>query len=120
VKDETNILTQNVGHQLLSDTSKKNGTTAMLQKPKYLYNMATVSLQWLSLKTDYFNNIYNIRTNFFFDTLFYFCQFEWMVFDSKDLRNVGWTQKEKDCDFQTLKNFIISTVCLIIRMLKQK
>lgn len=41
---ETNILTQNVGHQLLSDTSKKNWTTAILQKPKYLYNMATVSL----------------------------------------------------------------------------
>jgi len=41
-----------------------------------------------------------------------------MVFDSKDLRNVGWTQKGKDCYFQTLRNFMINAVCLIIRMLK--
>jgi len=91
----------------------------MLHKVKYLYNMATVLLQWLCLKTDYFNNIYNILyLQTFFDTLFYFCHFERMVFDSKVMRNVGWMQKEKDCYFETLRNFIISTVCLIIRMLK--
>jgi len=97
MEDGTNILTQNVGYQLLSHTSKKNWTTVLLQKPKHLYNMATVSLQWLCLKTDYFNNIYSIPPNYFFDTLFYFFHFEWMVFGGKDLRNVGWMQKEKDC-----------------------
>jgi hypothetical protein len=43
MEDETNILSQKVGHQLLSDTSEKNRTTVVLQRPKYLYKMATVA-----------------------------------------------------------------------------